>query len=62
MVKIKTHFPLKAHSLVFAKSIFNSEVLIVTSWTTQKRDVSSANSLQFDDKPSGNKPSGKLVI
>ena len=48
---LKLIFHLKAYSLIFAKSLLSSEELIVTSWTTEKRDVSSAHSLQFDDKP-----------
>ena len=50
---LKVIFHLKAHSLIFAKLLVGSEELTVTSWTTGKRDISSAKSLQFDDKPSG---------
>ena len=50
---LKLIFHSKAHSLIFAKLLLSSEELIVTTWTTEKRNVSSANSLQFDDKPSG---------
>ena len=49
--EIKLTFQLKAHSLIFAKLLLSSEELIVTSWTTKKRDVTSAKNLQFDDKP-----------
>ena len=46
---LKLIFHLKAHSLIFAKSLLSSEELIMTSWTTEKSDILSANSLQFDD-------------
>ena len=46
---LKPIFHLKAHSLIFAKSLLGSEELIVTSWTTEKSDMLSANSLQSDD-------------
>ena len=54
---LKLIFHLKAHSLIFAESLLSSEELIVTSWTIEKRDVSSASSLRFDHKLSG-----KLLI
>ena len=47
---LKLILHLKAHSLIFAKSLLSWEELLVTSWTTEKRDVSFANSLKFDDK------------
>ena len=39
---LKLIFHLKAHSLIFAKSLLSSKKFRVTSWTTKKRDVSSA--------------------
>ena len=50
---LKLMFQLKSHSVIFAKSLLNSEEIIVTSWTADKKDMLSENSLQFDDKPSG---------
>ena len=44
---------IKVHSLIFPQSLLSSEELIVMSRTTEKVDVPSAKSLQFDDKPSG---------
>ena len=48
---IKGHFPLVDPIWNFLKSSFNSLVHCFKSWTTEKRDVSSAKSLVADDNP-----------
>ena len=39
--------------MIFFRSLFNSIVDVFISCTTENREVSSANSLALDDKPSG---------
>ena len=50
---LKVIFHWKAQSLIFFRSLFNSIVDVFISCTTENREVSSANSLALDDKPSG---------
>ena len=51
---IESHFPLKGPIIdFFFRSLFNSIVDVFISCTTENREVSSANSLALDDKPSG---------
>ena len=50
---IESHFPLKGPIIDFFRSLFNSIVDVFISCTTENREVSSANSLALDDKPSG---------
>ena len=50
---VETHFPLKRLSIfIFAKSLFSSTADVLLSWITENKDVSSANSLAFEDNPS----------
>ena len=41
-----------AHLFIFAKSLFSSIAEVLLSWITEKKDVSSENSLAFEDNPS----------
>ena len=51
-VWVKTHFPLKGPSLfIFAKLSFRSGPEVLLSWITENKDVSSENSLAFEDNP-----------
>ena len=50
---LKVIFHWKAQSLIFFRSLFNSIVDVLMSCTTENREVSSANSLALDNKPSG---------
>ena len=49
---IESHFPLKDPIIDFFRSFFNSIADVFISGTTENREVSSANSLALDDKPS----------
>ena len=49
---VEAHFPLKCSSIIFAKSLFSSRAEVLLSWITKNKDVSSANSLAFEDNPS----------
>ena len=50
---LKVVFHWKAQSLIFFRSLFNSIADVFVSSTTENREVSSANSLALDHKPSG---------
>ena len=40
------------HRFIFGKSLFKSRAEVLLSWITGNKDVSSANSLAFEDNPS----------
>ena len=51
---IESHFPLKCPiNDFFFKSLFNLLADVFISCTTENKEVSSANSLALDNKPSG---------
>ena len=47
---VENHFPLKGPSIYLCQVSSRAEVLL--SWITENKDVSSANSLAFEDNPS----------
>ena len=49
---LKLIFHWKAHLFIFAKSLFSSRAEVLLSWITENKDLSSANSLTFEDNPS----------
>ena len=49
-IRIKTHFPWNAKLFISFRSSFKSFFFEVISWTSEKREVSSANSLGFETK------------
>ena len=50
---LKFSFYRKAQSLLILKSLLKSVVVELISWTTEKREVSSANNFGFEVKSSG---------
>ena len=46
---VKLIFHWNAHLFIFAKSLFSSRAEALLSWITENKDVSSANSLVFED-------------
>ena len=49
---LKFIFLWKAQSLILLKSLFQSVVLELIFWTTEKREISSANNFGFEFKSS----------
>ena len=49
---LKLIFHWNAHLFIFAKSLFSSRAEVLLSWITENKEVSSANSLAFEDNPS----------
>ena len=53
-VRVKQHFPIESPiSLIFMKSIFRLEAETLVLFATEKREVSSANSLTAVVRPRG---------
>ena len=52
LISVKTHFYCIAQWLILLRSLFKLFVDVFISWTTEKREVSSANSLIFVVKSS----------
>ena len=57
---LKLIFHWKGHSFIVFKSLFKSLAELCMSWTTENREVSSANSLAFEEKPWGCK--SKIIM
>ena len=52
-IQVKTHFPLKAQSLINFKSSLIILAEVVTSWATENKEVPSANNLHLFLRPFG---------
>ena len=49
---LKLIFHCNVYLFIFAKSLFSSRAEVLLSWVTENKDVSSVNSLAFEDNPS----------
>ena len=50
--ELKLIFHWNVHLFIFVKSLFSSRSEVLLSWITENKDVSSTNSLAFEDNPS----------
>ena len=49
---LKIIFHWNTYLFIFSKSLFSSKAEVLLSWITENKDVSSTNSLAFEDNPS----------